>query len=35
PTDLPSLEGALLPHERLVATEHLHEGDLIAPEAIA
>lgn len=29
------LEGALAPNDRLLAVEHLHEGDLIAPEAFA
>lgn len=35
PTDLPTLEGALSPNDRLFATERLHEGVLIAPEAFA
>ncbi|CAM9657407.1 unnamed protein product, partial [Ectocarpus sp. 6 AP-2014] len=35
PTDLPVLEGALSPNERLLETEHLHEGQVIAPEAFA
>lgn len=35
PTGLPRLEGNLLPNDRLLATEHLHEGDLIAPESFA
>lgn len=35
PTDLPALTGPLSPNERLLATEHLHDRDLIAPEAFA
>lgn len=29
------MKGALSPNERLLAVEHLHEGDVIAPEAFA
>ncbi|CAN0155368.1 unnamed protein product [Ectocarpus sp. 12 AP-2014] len=35
PTDLPVLEGVLSPNERLLETEHLHEDQVIAPEAFA